>query len=191
MRGAFDQAEHPRLRIRALEIRRRARPAIRALVGGRVGQVQGCTVHGHQPPRLVEAGPARNRQRLSGLGEQLGHHRGPQPGSGLKDCRLRRHLPVPETTRDPFHPGQQRPHHFLVRTSGKQGQRHHVVNHQARGQEPGPLLSGPGPLNHRIHHIGRENPRQHTERDMITQPFRTLRGHPSTTRHAERLTHPR
>ena len=107
----------------------------------------------------------------------------------LVDRRFRRHRPLTKPARQPFHPSQQRAHDFLIGPVRKQGQGHHVVNHQPRWQQPIPLLQRPSARDHRIHHIGRENPRQHAKRNVITQSFGTLRGHPSTTCHAQRLTH--
>lgn len=150
---------------------RRSRPAELSVIRRGISDIQARPVDADQSQITVErAARGRAGDRHTRRPKQQFQHLFAEPGTGLGDRHLRRHLPglLP-----PGLPGQaldQLAHHLLIGAVSKQRQREHVVDDNASRQQPMALLPPARLINDPVNKLSWEHPRQNTDRDMVCQP---------------------
>lgn len=166
------------------------RPPVVLLVRGRICDVRASPVNADQSPELVEPATSRHCERLGDLREGFNHHRRAKTRARLENRGLRRHLPNPETARDPVHtPSSERITSYYEPAANKaMPSRNRPSDATAAACRASGL---PGVCDHPVDHIGREGARQNTQRDVVTHTFRGPGLNPSAADHAPILTEPR
>jgi hypothetical protein len=151
-------------------------PAERALQIRQVRHVERRPVEADQAaPAVPGARRARLGQRPGEAPEQLTHRGFAQAHPGLGDRRLARQAQGGAVPVQPAQSLHQFPQHRVVGGVGIECQGHHVVDHDARQQLARPPCHPPGVPQHRIHHVGRDEPGQYPQRHMLTKPLALAR----------------
>ena len=110
-----------------------------------IGNVQHEPVNGHQPAgtqpgtfgTMLRAG---NRDPLE---QQLQWH-GPKPLTRLRDRASGRNMPVLLPCSGKQQARHEKAHHLFICIAEEQAQGQHVIDHDPRRQQPGPLFCPPG-----------------------------------------------
>ena len=149
--------------------RRRRAPEV-PLQRRQVGDVDRRAIEADQPEFPVpRARRSRLGQRPGDPAEQFAQRRFAQAHAGLGDGRLARQShrrPVPA---QPAQALDQFAQHRVIRGVGIERQSHHVIDDEARQQLTRAPVPTPGVAQNRIHQIDRHNPRQNTQRHMLTK----------------------
>ena len=175
--AALGEADEPQLGEGAHPLApSRSGAAERRRVGRRVRDVQAGPVDGDDPPSPPERAPG------SGVGQRGGHlveqrleRLGSQPGPGLEQRRLGRHVPALRPSAGPRQTLDEHAHDLLVGGLAEQGQRHDVVDDHPSRQQPVTLLEAAGIGHDPIDQLRGKHPREHPDRDVIRQSLVVLR----------------
>jgi hypothetical protein len=139
-------------------------------VARRVLNIEVRAVDRHEPaPAAPRAGCTGHCQRDSHAPEQHPQRLGTEPSTSLGDRRCRRDHPAVTPRSHQTQRSHQASHHFLVAVSEEQGQRHRVIDHDARRQETYALLLPAALRENLVHQISRNQTGEHADGDSISQ----------------------
>jgi hypothetical protein len=169
--AGLQQGRQAQLR-KAADTARRHGTAKVPLQRRQVGDIDRRSIEADQPAVPVPC-PRRSRfgQRPGDPAEQFAQRRFAQAHAGLGDGRLARQShrrPIPA---QPAQALNQFAQHRVIRGVDIERQSHHAIDDEARQQLARAPVRVTGIAQNRIHRIDRHDPRQNTQRYMLTKPM--------------------